>query len=315
MKTVLITGANGFVGSTTCPAFQQAGWTVLGTARKATGKDNMLTVSDIGAMTVTDWLPLLQGIEVVVHLAGRAHILKEAISDTLSEFRRINTEGTMQLMAAAEQAGVKRFVFVSSIKVNGDVSNNGAFREESPVNPHKPYAISKYEAEVALRSMVAKSGMELVIVRPPLVYGAGVKGNFAKLQKLVAAGIPLPVGLADNQRTLIGVDNLASFLVCCAEHPQAAGELFLIGDESSISTKELVTLLGQSIGKKSILLPIPPFIARLGANLTGKQDLFNQLFGSLVVDISKAKNLVQWQPAATVTQLLALGSSPSTSID
>jgi nucleoside-diphosphate-sugar epimerase len=315
MDKVLITGANGFIGSVTCNAFRDAGWTVSGAVRSPVSEENMFTVGDIGAMTATDWLPILVGIEVIVHLAGRAHVLKETVADPLAEFRRVNTEGTRQLMSAAAQAGVKRFVFISSIGVNGDLSDKAGFTEESPVNPHKPYAVSKYEAELLLRSMVAKSRMELVIVRPPLVYGAGVKGNFAKLQKLVAAGIPLPVGLANNQRTLISVENLASFLVCCAEHPQAAGEIFLIGDEDSISTKELVTLLGQSIGKKSILLPIPPFIARLGAQLIGKQDLYNQLFGSLVVNISKAKNLVSWQPVAIVTQSLLASGSPRISPD
>ncbi len=300
MRTVLVTGANGFIGSATCHALRNAGWNVFGTVRSAVAEDKMSAVGDIGAMTATDWLPILVGIETIIHLAGRAHVLKETVADPLAEFRRVNTEGTRQLMSAAAEAGVKRFVFVSSIGVNGDVSNEAGFTEESSVNPHKPYAVSKYEAELLLRSMVAKSEMELVIVRPPLVYGAGVKGNFAKLKKLVAQGIPLPVGLANNQRTLVSVDNLASFLVRCVEHPQAAGELFLVGDEHSISTKELVRLLGHSIGKKNILLPIPAILARFGARLIGKQDLYNQLFGSLVLDISKAKNLLQWHPPANI---------------
>ncbi len=300
MRTVLVTGANGFIGTVTCQALRTAGWEVFGTTRSTVAEDHLHAIGDLGAMTAADWFPLLAGIETVVHLAGRAHVLKETVADPITEFRRVNTAGSKQLMIAAAQAGVKRFVFVSSIGVNGDISPSTGFTEESPVNPHKPYAVSKYEAELLLRSMVAKSGMELVIVRPPLVYGAGVKGNFAKLKKLVAQGIPLPVGLANNQRTLVSVDNLASFLLRCVEHPQAAGELFLVGDEHSISTKELVRLLGQSTSKKNILLPIPPIFARFGARLIGKQDLYNQLFGSLVVDISKAKNLLQWQPSASI---------------
>ncbi len=300
MKTVLVTGANGFIGTVTCQALRTAGWEVFGTIRSTVAEDHMHAIGDLGSMTAADWLPLLAGIETVVHLAGRAHVLKETAADPITEFRRVNTEGSKQLMLAAAQSGVKRFVFVSSIGVNGDISPSTGFTEESPVNPHKPYAVSKYEAELLLRSIAAESGMDMVIVRPPLVYGAGVKGNFAKLKKLVAQGIPLPVGLANNQRTLVSVDNLASFLLRCVEHPRAAGELFLVGDEHSISTKELVRLLGQSIGKKNILLLIPPIFARFGARLIGKQDLYNQLFGSLVVDISKAKNLLQWQPSASI---------------
>jgi nucleoside-diphosphate-sugar epimerase len=297
MGKVLVTGANGFIGSVTCAAFRQAGWNVCGTVRGLTAESDMFTVGDLGAMAVTDWLPILAGVEVIVHLAGRAHVLKETMADPLAEFRRVNTAGTSKLMAAAAQVGVQRFVFVSSIGVNGDVSAETGFTEESAVHPHKPYAVSKYEAELLLRSMATQSGMELVVVRPPLVYGAGVKGNFAKLQKLIAKGRPLPVGLANNRRTLVGVDNLAGFLVCCAAHPQAAGELFLVGDEQAISTKELVKLLGKSLGKKVWLWPVPPLLAKFGAKLLGKQDLYNQLFGSLVIDTSKAKKILQWQPA------------------
>jgi nucleoside-diphosphate-sugar epimerase len=305
MRTVLVTGANGFIGAVTCNALRTAGWQVSGTARSVTAEDHLKAIGDLGAMTAADWLPLLAGIEVIVHLAGRAHVLKETVADPITEFRRVNTEGTRQLMIAAAQAGVKRFVFVSSIGVNGDISPSIGFTEDSPVNPHKPYAVSKYEAELLLRSIAAQSEMELVIVRPPLVYGAGVKGNFAKLKQLVRKGLPLPVGLANNRRTMVSVDNLANFLVCCAEHSQAAGELFLIGDEQSISTKELVSLLAHSMGKKPMLLPIPPIMAYSGAKLLGKEDLYNQLFGSLVVDASKAKKKLQWQSIVSVKDSLA----------
>jgi UDP-4-keto-D-FucNAc 4-reductase len=297
MGTVLVTGASGFIGTVTCDALRQAGWNVLGTVRERADHQGLIAVGDIGAMTVADWLPLMVGVEVIIHLAGRAHVLKETMANPLTEFRRVNTEGTRRLMLAAEQSKVRRFVFVSSIGVNGDVSGEKGFTEDSLVNPHKPYAVSKYEAELLLRSMAAQSGMELVLVRPPLVYGAGVKGNFAKLQKLVAKGIPLPVGLANNRRTLVSVTNLANFLVCCATHPQAAGELFLIGDDRAISTKEIVKLLAQGMHKKVWLVPIPPILARFGAQLIGKQDIYNQLFGSLTVNTDKARHLLQWQAA------------------
>jgi UDP-4-keto-D-FucNAc 4-reductase len=295
MGTVLVTGASGFIGAVTCDALRQAGWHVQGAVRERAEHQGLITVGDIGAMTVADWRPILVGVEVIIHLAGRAHVLKETMANPLTEFRRVNTEGTSRLMSAAEQAGVRRFVFVSSIGVNGDVSGEKSFTENSLVNPHKPYAVSKYEAELLLRSMATQSGMELVIVRPPLVYGAGVKGNFAKLQKLVAKGIPLPVGLANNRRTLVSVNNLANFLVCCAAHSQAAGELFLIGDDRAISTKEIVKLLAQGMHKKVWLVPIPPILARFGAQLIGKQDMYNQLFGSLTVSTDKARHLLQWR--------------------
>jgi UDP-4-keto-D-FucNAc 4-reductase len=295
MGTVLVTGASGFIGAVTCETLRQAGWHVRGTVRERADHQGLIAVGDIGAMTVADWLPVLVGVEVIIHLAGRAHVLKETMANPLTEFRRVNTEGTSRLMSAAEQAGVRRFVFVSSIGVNGDVSGEKSFTENSLVNPHKPYAVSKYEAELLLRSMATQSGMELVIVRPPLVYGAGVKGNFAKLQKLVAKGIPLPVGLANNRRTLVSVNNLANFLVCCAAHSQAAGELFLIGDDRAISTKEIVKLLAQGMHKKVWLVPIPPILARFGAQLIGKQDMYNQLFGSLTVSTDKARHLLQWR--------------------
>jgi UDP-4-keto-D-FucNAc 4-reductase len=297
MGTVLVTGASGFIGAVTCETLRQAGWHVRGTVRERADHQGLIAVGDIGAMTVADWLPVLVGVEVIIHLAGRAHVLKETMANPLTEFRRVNTEGTSRLMSAAEQAGVRRFVFVSSIGVNGDVSGEKSFTENSLVNPHKPYAVSKYEAELLLRSMATQSGMELVIVRPPLVYGAGVKGNFSKLQKLVAKGIPLPVGLVNNRRTLVSVTNLANFLVCCATHPQAAGELFLIGDDRAISTKEIVKLLAQGMHKKVWLVPIPPMLARFGAQLIGKQDIYNQLFGSLTVNTDKARHLLQWQSA------------------
>ncbi len=304
MSRVLVTGANGFIGSVACAAFRQGGWTVCGTVRGLVPESDMFPIGDLGAMTVTDWLPILAGVEVIVHLAGRAHVLKETMADPLAEFRRVNTAGTRKLMAAAEQVGVRRFVFVSSIGVNGDVSAETGFTEESAVHPHKPYAVSKYEAELLLRSMATQSGMELVVVRPPLVYGAGVKGNFAKLQQLVAKGIPLPVGLANNRRTLVSVDNLASLLVCCATHPQAVGELFLVGDDQAVSTKELVKLLGQRLGKKVFLLPVPPILAQFGAQLIGKQDLYNQLFCSLVINTSKAKKILNWQPPFNLIESL-----------
>jgi nucleoside-diphosphate-sugar epimerase len=251
MSSVLVTGANGFVGRAAVTAFLVSGWDVRGTVRQVndTVVVPMVTVGEMGEMGVDDWLPILAGVDVVVHLAGRAHVLRETVTDPLGEFRRVNVEGSRVLMSAAISAGVKRLVFVSSIGVNGDVTDELGFSEESMVSPIKDYAVSKYEAEVILQEMASDGDIELVIVRPPLVYGVGVKGNFLRLLELVSKGLPLPLGLTNNRRTLLGVDNLASFLVCCADHAKAAGEVFLVGDNDTLSTGELVQVLGEGMGK------------------------------------------------------------------
>jgi nucleoside-diphosphate-sugar epimerase len=297
MASVLVTGASGFVGGFTVSALLAAGWDVRGTARAVgAGAVPMFGVADLGDMGVDDWLPILAGVDVVVHLAGRAHVLKEVAADPLGEFRRVNTEGSKVLMRAAIDSGVKRLVFVSSIGVNGDITDDLGFNESSPAVPHKAYAVSKYEAELVLQELSIVSGVELVIVRPPLVYGIGVKGNFAKLLQLVAWGLPLPLGLTKNRRTLVAVENLVSFLVCCADHPGAAGEMFLVGDDESLSTGELVHFLGQGMSRVPYLLPVSPGLALILARAFGKQDLHNQLFGSLVVNNTKAKDVLGWTP-------------------
>jgi UDP-4-keto-D-FucNAc 4-reductase len=213
----------------------------------------------------------------------------------------VNVEGSRVLMRAAIDSQVKRLVFVSSIGVNGDVSDDRGFSEDSVVAPRKDYAVSKYEAEVALQDMAKGGNIELVIVRPPLVYGVGVKGNFLRLLELVSKGLPLPLGLTNNRRTLVAVENLASFLVCCAEHPMAAGEVFLVGDDESLSTGELVRFLGEGMGRVPLLLPVPSGLALLVAMAMGKEDLYNQLFGSLVVRNLRAKDVLDWVPTGSVT--------------
>jgi nucleoside-diphosphate-sugar epimerase len=298
MASVLVTGANGFVGGFTVSALLAVGWDVRGTARAVDGAGvvPMFAVADLGSMGVDDWLPILAGVDVVVHLAGRAHVLNEVAVDPLGEFRRVNVEGSMVLMRAAIEAEVKRLVFVSSIGVHGDVSDEKGFSEESVVAPVKDYAVSKYEAELGLRGLADGAGTELVIVRPPLVYGVGVKGNFARLLGLVAKGVPLPLGLTKNRRTLVGVENLASFLVCCVGHPKAAGEVFLVGDDESLSTGDLVRCLGEGMGMVPFLLPVPSGLALLVARVMGKDDLYRQLFRSLVVQNDKAKDILGWVP-------------------
>jgi nucleoside-diphosphate-sugar epimerase len=307
MGRVLVTGANGFVGSAAVVALQLAGWDVCGTVRHMDGAGSipLKVVADMGSMDVDEWNSILADVDVVVHLAARAHVLKETAVDPLAEFRRVNTEGTRVLMEGAIAAGVKRLVFVSSIGVNGDVSDNLGFDEGGLVAPGKAYAVSKYEAELVLRRLAVGSRTELVIVRPPLVYGMGVKGNFERLLTLVAKGMPLPFGMTKNRRTLVAVENLASFLVCCVDHPRAAGEVFLVGDDESLSTGELVLCLGDGMGRVPLLVPVPPGLALVVAKFMGKSDLYRQLFGSLVVRNAKARNVLGWVPIRSAEDSLA----------
>jgi nucleoside-diphosphate-sugar epimerase len=308
MARALVTGANGFVGRATATALLEGGWDVSGTVRSNDGNFGIPVslVSDVGSMTVEEWRSHLKDIDVVVHLAGRAHVLRETMLDPLAEFRRVNTEGSKTLMMAAISCGVKRLVFVSSIGVNGDNSDTVGFGEDSIVAPRKNYAVSKYEAEIVLQNLAAESEIELVITRPPLVYGAGVKGNFLRLLGLVAKGWPLPLGSTNNMRTMVAVENLASFLVCCVASPQAAGEMFLVGDNESLPTGELVKLLGQGMNRTIKLLPVPPSLAYAVAKGMQKEDLYNQLFGSLIVRIDKAQEKLGWSPIFRAEEKLVM---------
>jgi nucleoside-diphosphate-sugar epimerase len=306
MAKVLVTGANGFVGGATVKAFVIAGWEVVGTVRCVDGNESIpvSAVGDLGDMTIDGWHKILKNVDVIIHLAARAHVLKETAADPLTEFRRVNTIGSKVLMQAAIESGVKRFVFVSSIGVNGGRSDNVGFSEDSAVAPHKDYGISKYEAELELQKLAAAKTIDLVIIRPPLVYGVGVKGNFLKLLDVVAQGYLLPFGSVKNRRTFLAVENLASFLVCCAAHPLAAGETFLIGDDDAFSTAELVSLLGKGMGVQVILFPLLDGLVALVAKVLGIRDLYNQLFSSLIVQNSKAKHILGWVPPIDAREAL-----------
>ena len=302
MSAVLVTGATGFIGRALCRALQLHGYAVRaasrGTPISRKGAIEYVRVGGLGPET--DWRTALQNMETVVHLAARAHVMKEGSADPLAEFRHVNTVGTSQLAAMAAQAGVRRLVYVSTIKVNGEATAEDAFREDDAPRPSDPYAVSKWEAEQALRHISAETGMEVVIVRPPLVYGPGVAGNFLVMLKWLERGIPLPLANINNRRSLVGLQNLVSLLTACLTHPRAAGEVFLASDGEDLSTSELLRRTAQSLGKSAHLFPLPVGLLRTIAKALGKSGVYERLCGSLVVNSSKAHRLLRWSPVSSV---------------
>ncbi len=295
---VLVTGATGFVGQAVVSALQQAGESVRKAVRELTpGPPDQVAVGDVGDLP--DWSAALDGIDAVIHLAARVHVMHETAEDALAANRRINTAATAHLAESAARLGVRRFVYVSSIKVNGEgaePSRAPVYTEASAPAPLDAYGISKWEAEQRLWEISARTGMEMAIIRPPLVYGAGVKANFLRLIRLADRGIPLPLGRVDNRRSMIYVENLADFIATCAAHPQAANQLFLIDDQEAVSTKSLVTMLARLLGKSAMLIPVPVAWMRLAAQLTGREATISRLVDSLVIDSSKASRLLGWKP-------------------
>ena len=296
---LLLTGATGFIGqAVTQRIVTDAKYSLTVAVRSTTAVfSDAVSVAQIADLTSeTDWVTALSGVDVVVHLAARAHVLKETYNDPLVEFRRTNVEAALAFAKQALHAGVKRFVFISSIGVNGSRTLDFPFSELSLPDPHADYAISKFEAEQALLALLKDASMELVIIRPPLVYAGHAPGNFSRLLKLVASGIPLPFGSVRNQRSMVALENLADFIVLCADHPAAGNKLFLISDGVDFSISEIVKYLAEGMSKKVRLLTVPVSLMRLGAGIVGKQHVFEQLCGSLVIDSSKARNLLGWHP-------------------
>ena len=365
---ILITGANGFIGQALCKRMLDDGYQVRGAVRgnAETGDRRpenarpegceWLSVGDIGPET--DWSEALDGIEGVVHLAARVHVMRENAADPLAAYREVNVAGTECLARQAVEAGVKRFVYISSVKVNGErtgkrdehpTSNierptSNEKDEELATDPHrltqtfvratcsgknshrfakekaegrsdpyteadKPgpqdaYAVSKWEAEQVLNDIGKKRGLEIVILRPPLVYGPGVKANFRFLMKWVKRGVPLPLGAVYNKRSFVALDNLVSFIIRCIDHPKAANEVFLISDGEDVSTTELLQKIARAFGKRSFLLPVPVGLMAFVAGLLGKRDVADRLFGSLQVDSSKARDLLGWKPLVSMEEAL-----------
>ena len=297
---VLVTGANGFVGRSLCRVLRASGLRVRGAVRSAiqTVDFEPVVVGDIGADT--PWRAALGEIDVVVHLAARAHVMRDTAPDPQAAFNTVNLHGTSNLAQQARAAGVKRFVFVSSVKVHGESTAERPFSEDQAPQPQDPYAISKWAAEQALAG-IAGSGMELGILRPPLVYGPHVRGNFLALLKAVYGGWPLPLGAIENRRSLIYVDNLADAITRCVSHPAAAGRTFLVSDRQDLSTSELVRMLAASLEVRPRLIGIPPGVLRAAGTLTGRRAAVERLIGSLQLDTSRIASALGWSPPFSVT--------------
>lgn len=304
---ILITGATGFIGA----AFVQKINSLYDTIALVRAQSSLLplTVQQLVANNIFK-AKLPSDIDVIIHLAGRAHILNEQTPDPLTEFRKVNVEGTLQLARQALDKKVKRFIFMSSIGVNGAVTLQQPFTEDTLPQPHADYAVSKLEAEEALKKLFAGSDTELVIIRPPLVYAAYAPGNFARLLKLVATNLPLPFARTQNKRSFVALENLVDFIQVCIEHPNAANQTFLVADQNSISTRELVQYLKQGMGKTPYFIYIPQPLMKLGAACVGKSKLYEQLFESLEVDASKAQKLLGWiAPLSTQQAMLKAGQN------
>lgn len=302
MTRIALTGANGFVGARLfsylehCPEFQ-----VVGLCRRQPvggGKSNLHAVGDLEQ---ADLSTLLTGVDVFIHAAARAHVMKDEVTDPLAEYRRVNVAGALGLARQAVAAGVKRFVFISSIGVNGNI-NTRPFSAEDQPNPIEPYALSKWEAEQGLMQIAAESGMELVIIRPPLVYGPGAPGNFGSLVRWIGKGVPLPLGAIHNRRSLVGIDNLIDLIIRCVDHPAAANQVLIAGDDEDLSTTELLRGVGKAMGKPARLIPVPASLLQFGATLLGQKAMAQRLLGSLQVDVSKTRELLDWTPPYTVEE-------------
>lgn len=302
----LVTGASGFIGRFLCAQLLEQGWTVHGTLRPSKPV-SALAYGTKPAFVKTcgpdaDWTRALDSVDTVIHLAARVHVLHETSSDPLTEFRQINREGVRVLAEQAVVAGVRRFVFLSTIGVNGNDSGSSVFTENDEPRPHNPYAVSKYEAEQVLWKIAKQSNMDAVVIRAPLVYGPGNPGNFDSLLRIVSRGIPLPLSSVRNMRSLVFVRNLIDALECCSTHHEAKGKTYLVSDGEDVSTPELVRRVASALGKQASLFPFPPHFLRIVGAVIGKADLADRLVGSLRVDGARIRRELGWAPPFSLEQ-------------
>ncbi len=293
-QKTLVTGATGFVGSTLCDILES---------------DDYIVKRSNQRLSEMDWSHTLAGIDAVVHLAARVHIMQDKTADPLAEFRVINVDGTLNLARQAAKSGVKRFVFLSSIGVNGAVTRlNKPFTSDDIPAPHSDYAISKHEAEIGLRKIAIETGMQVVIIRPPLIYGANAPGNFGSLFKIINRGMPLPLGaVTNNRRSFVALDNLIDLIITCINHPNAANQTFLVSDNEDVSTADLLRKMALAQGVtnglfSSRLFPVPVAFLNLCAKMIGKQDIAQRLLGNLQVDISHTQKILDWQPIISLKE-------------
>ena len=294
---ILVTGSNGFVGKALCQTLRNRGDNYLGSVRDKSlaikGQDYVI-VESLDANT--DWRKALDGCDTVVHLAGRAHILNDNVADPLAAFRLTNTQGTLNLAEQAAECGVSRFIFLSSIGVNGAVTSGIPFSPNDSPSPHSPYAVSKLEAEIGLRGIARRTTLDVVIIRPPAIYGKNAPGNFGLIQKFIKYGIPLPFGSIDNKRSLVAIENIVHFITVCIEHQSAENELFFVSDDDDLSTLEIVELLGRLIGKKSKTVKVPLKLLWCVLAILGKRRAAVSLMSDLQLDVDRSRELLEWSP-------------------
>jgi nucleoside-diphosphate-sugar epimerase len=303
-RLALVTGASGFIGRAMCAELLRRGWRVRAALRSSANMQDGAEVVSVGDIDGnTDWRNALRGVDVVIHLAARVHVMKDAATDPLAEFLRVNLHGTENLAQQAARAGVKRLVYVSSVKVNGEETlGQRSYTEQDTPAPQDAYGISKWEAEQALQRIAQDTGMEIVIVRPPLVYGPGVKGNFISLLAAIDNGIPLPLAGAHNARSLVYVGNLVDALIACATHPAAAGQTYLVRDGEDVSTALLVEKIAVALGRNCRSFYFPPGMLRATAAVLGRSAQIARLFGSLRVSDAKLHSELGWAPPYALVQ-------------
>jgi len=297
---ILITGANGFIGRSLCKKALSEGWLVRGTIRTLAGKETLpaevdfVIIDEIGPGT--DWTKALDGVDTVVHLAARVHVMRELAVNPLVEFRRINTDGTVRLAGMAAASGVRRFIFLSTVGVNGNVTLERPFSEQDLPQPNSAYAVSKFEAELNLRVISDQTELGIVIIRAPLVYGPGNPGNFLKLLKLVSKRLPLPLASVRNRRSLLYLENLVDAIITCINRPEAVGKIYLVSDGDDVSTPELIRRIANDLGIPLKLFSFPVSLLHLAGKLLGKSAELEKLIGSLIIDSTKIRTELGWKP-------------------
>jgi nucleoside-diphosphate-sugar epimerase len=303
-----ITGATGFVGGAVVRRLLDTTGSTLRLAvrDRYEAPSGPVEVVSVGALTPdTQWDAFANGLDVIIHAAARVHVLDESASDPAFEYQQANVLGTLRLAEQAAAAGVKRFIFISSIKVNGEATAPGsAYTADGPAQPQDPYGVSKLKAEEGLRQLAVRTGMEVVIIRPVLVYGPGVKANFLNMMRWLEKGVPLPLGAIENRRSLVALDNLVDLIATCLTHPAAANQTFLVSDGRDVSTTQLLKLMAAALGKPARLLPVPMWVLNGAAALLGKKNVSQRLCGSLQVDISKTRALLGWAPPVSVEEAM-----------